>query len=231
MRDMTHGATLGPDGGVGGPAGSTYCGIFTLAPQEAVLGALSDLRFSGYVGPQEGPWVVAVCLRVRGAVAGDKMTSADVARALSAASGGAAFNLIVLDDKMLNIEAYRSGELVMSYYSDPTVEYPHNDELMPEPIGAQDAPAFAAALGAPELAEGLEELLGEELGESENESERVTRVLRLIGAPAWIVAAETLPKAVPSGPAAKEFTRLGAGKEGVSGRLDDAVRGIVRKKK
>jgi hypothetical protein len=223
--------TLGPDGGAGGPAGSTYAGIYAIGPREAVVTALSDLRFTGYVGPQEGPWVVLVCLRVRGAVAGDKMTSAQVARALSAASGGAAFTVVVLDDRMLNIEAFGSGERVLTYYSDPTVEFPYNDELTPEPMGAENAPAFAAALGRAEIAEELEELLGEELGESENESERLTRVLRLIGAPAWIVAAETLPKSVPSGPSAKEFTRLGAGKEGVTGRLDDAVRGLVRKKK
>ncbi len=223
--------TLGPDGGSGGPVGSTYAGIYTLAPREAVVTALSELRFSGYVGPQEGPWVVLVCLRVRGAVAGDKMTSADVARALSAASGGVAFTVVVVDDKMLNIEAFTSGEPVLRYYSDPTVAFPYNDALMPEPMGVEDTPALAAALGRAEIAEELEELLGEELGESENESERVTRVLRLIGAPAWIVAAETLPKSVSSGPGAKEFTRLGAGKEGVTGRMDEAVRGLVRKKK
>lgn len=230
MRFMTIG-TIGPDGGLGGPAGSTYCGIFAIAPREGVLTTLSELRFSGFVGPQEGPWVVSVCLRVRGAVAGDKMTSGHVARALSAASGVGAFNLIVVDDKMLNIEAFVAGERVMRYYSDPTVAFPFNEELSPEPMGAQDAHAFAAGVDKPEVAMELEESLAEELGESENESERVTRLLRLLGAPSWIVAAEALPKSVPSGPGAKEFTRLGAGKPGVTGRLDDAVRGIVRKKK
>jgi hypothetical protein len=226
-----HFMTIGPDGGSGGPAGFSYCGIFSLAPREGLVTTLSQLRFSGWVGPQEGPWVVAVPTRLRGAVAGERMTAADVARALSAADGSVAFCAIVREDKLLQLQAYASGEAILTYYSDPTVVDPYNDELTSDPMGAEDAPTFAAAVGRPEAGDDLTEILSEELGTSENESERITRVLRLLEAPTWLVASDALPKDVPAGPRAKDFTRLGAGRAGVQGRLDDAVRGLVRKKK
>lgn len=227
MRFMT----IGPDGGQGGPAGSSYCGIFSAAPREALLTVLADLRFSGWVGPQQEGWVVSVPTRVRGAVAGSKMTAPDVARELSRRGGGASFSATVIQDRLLELHAYDDGERLLSYYSDPTVVDPYNDELSPDPMGAQDAPAFAAAAGRPDAGADLEELLEEPLSSSEIESERITKVLRLLGAPTWVVSADALPKDVPAGPRAKEFTHLGAGKEGVRGHLDDALRGIVRKKK
>jgi hypothetical protein len=226
-----HFMTLAPDGGLGGPAGSSYCGIFSTAPLETFVTSLTRMRFSGWVGPQEDGWVVAVPSRVRGAVAGNKMTGPEVARAVSADDGGTAFCAIVLGDALLQLQAYTAGDVLLTYYSDPTVLDPTNDELMSDPMGADDAPALARAVGKPDVGDELEELLAEPLSESENESERLTQVLRLLGAPTWIVAADALPKDVPSGPRAKEFTRLGAGKEGVQGRIDDALRGIVRKKK
>ena len=45
------------------------------------------------------------------------------------------------------------------------------------------------------------------------------------------LASTSLPKDVPGGPRAKEMLKLGAGKEGVAGAVDNAVRGLVRKKK
>lgn len=227
MRFMT----IAPDGGQGGPTGFSYCGIFSTAPHETLLTALADLRFSGWLGPQQGRWVVAVPSRVRGAVAGNKMTAPDVARHLAEHGDGLTFSATVIGDKLLELHVYRASDRVMTYYSDPTVVDPYNDELSPTPMGAQDAPAFAEAAGLPGIGDDLEELLEEELTSSENESERITKVLRMLEAPTWIVAAEALPKDVPAGPRAKEFTRLGAGKEGVLGQIDDALRGIVRKKK
>lgn len=226
-----HFMTIGPDGGRGGPAGATYGGIYTTSPREAFVTSLAALRFSGWVGPQQGDWVVAVPTRVRGAVAGRKMTAADVARAVSAEGGGTAFCALVVSDKLLQIQAYTAGEPILAYYSDPTLFDPYNDELTSDPMGARDAPALAQAVRKPEVGEELEEVLDEYLSESENESERITKVLRLLGAPTWIVAADALPRDVPAGPRAKEFTRLGAGKEGVQGLLDHAVRGVVRKKR
>lgn len=216
---------------VSGPEGFTYSGIFTKADRAAVLEALASLRFSGWVGPQEGDWVVLVPTKTRGAVAGEKRAAEDVAETLSAASGSTALALTVEDDKLLLLWAYSGGTPVGWYVSDPTIARPNDDEASLEPEGAEHGPGIAAAWGLPDRGDDLAELLAEELGESTNESERVTAVLRLLDMPDWIVAAESLPKDVPGGPRAKAFTKLGAGKEGVSGAVDGAVRGLVRKKK
>jgi hypothetical protein len=216
---------------IGGPAGFTYCGIFVAAERPGVVAALGEMRFSGWVGPQEDEWVVLVPSRTHGAVAGNKRTAADVAQALSATAGGPALAALVEDDKLLLLWAYSAGVPIGAYVSDPTVARPWDDEASIEPEGAEHAPAIAAAWGAPEKADDLEEVLAEELGESTNESERITGILRLLAMPDWIVAAASLPKDVPGGPRAKSFTKLGAGKEGVTGAVDAAVRGIVRKKK
>lgn len=223
--------TLGPDGGMGGPAGASYSGIFAIAPREGLVTTLSDLRFSGWVGPQEGRWVVTIPSRLSGAVARDKMTPPLVARAISAATNDASCYVLVRQDKLLQLQAYAGGEPILTYYSDPTIVDPYNDELSASPMGAQDAPALAAALGKPDVGEELEELLDEQLSESENESERLIKVLRLLEAPTWVVSSDALPQDIPAGPLAKELTRLGAGRPGIQGRVDDAVRGIVRKKK
>lgn len=216
---------------IGGPTGFTYSGIFTRGTREDVLGALATMRFSGWVGPQEGDWVVAVPTRTHGAVAGEKMRAPDVARALAAMAGSASFAVTVEHDKLLRLWAYDDATEIGEYLSDPTVAYPYDDEVGPDPDGAEHAPAIAASCGAPDAGEDLEELLAEQLSESVNESERLTAVLRLLSVPDWVVASDSLPKDVPGGPRAKQFTKLGAGKEGVVGSVDAAVRGLVRKKK
>ncbi len=216
---------------IGGPAGFTYCGIFFSGTREAVLAALQERRFSGWVGPQEGDWVVAVPTRTHGAVAGAKMTAADLAQQVSALTGRGALAVTVEQDKLLILWAYNAGQDVGEYVSDPTVQRPYDETAGMEPEGAENAPSVAAACGKPEAGEDLESLLAEELTESVNESERLTAIVRLLGIPDWIVASASLPKDVPGGPRAKEFTKLGAGKEGVAGALSGTVKGIVRKKK
>lgn len=216
---------------IGGPTGFTYSGIYVRAEREQVLAALSALRFTGWVGPQEDAWVIAVPTRTKGAVAGEKRTVNEVAAELGARCGSAAIALTVEHDKLLLLWSYDGPQPIGMYISDPTVYSPYDDEATVDPIGAEQAPLIAAAAGRPDAAEDLEELLDEVLSESTNESERITAVLRLLQMPDWIVAAESLPKSVPGGPRAQEFTRLGAGKEGVAGTVDAAVRGLVRKKK
>lgn len=215
---------------IGGPSGFTYTGIFTRGSREDVLATLTALRFSGWVGPQEADWVVAVPTRAHGAVAGDKMRPDDVARALAAAVRSASLAVTVDDDRLLRMWSFDGDADLGDYLSDPTVAFPYDDEVGPDPIGADNAPGIAAACGRPDAAEDLEDLLAEHLGESENESERLTAVCRLLGMPDWLVAAASLPN-VPGGPKAAEVTKLGAGKEGVAGAVDAAIRGLVRKKK
>lgn len=215
---------------IGGPAGFTYTAIFLAGGREQILEALAEIRYSGWVGPQEGDWVVAIPGRPHGAVAGAKMTAADVAQQVSGTTAAGALAATVDNDKLLTLWAYNAGEDAGEYVSDPQVARPGDDEAGFEPEGSENAPFMATACGVPDLAEALEELLAEELGESMNESERLTAIVRLLGLPDWIVAASSLPKDVPGGPRAKEFTKLGAGKEGVAGAVSGAVKGIVRKK-
>lgn len=215
---------------ISGPSGFTYTGIFTRGARGAVLEALGALRFSGWVGPQEGEWVVAVPTRAHGVVAGDKARADDVARALASAVGSASLAVTVDDDRLLRMWSFSGDADLGDYLSDPSVAFPNDDEAGPDPIGADNAAGIAAACGRPEAADDLEDLLGEELGESTNESERLTAMCRLLGLPDWLVAAASLPN-VPGGPKAAEVTKLGAGKEGVAGAVDAAIRGLVRKKK
>ena len=66
---------------------------------------------------------------------------------------------------------------------------------------------LAAAAGRPGAAEDLTELLGEQIDrDSTFESERLRAALRLLGMPAWLVAASSLPRDVPSGPRRGETT-------------------------
>jgi hypothetical protein len=100
------------------------------------------------------------------------------------------------------------------------------------PMGTEHAAAFADALGVPEAADELEELLAEELdADSMIESERLAGVLRLLALPGWLVSAASLPRDVPLGPRAREFTRLGAGVPGVRGRLLGRAVDVVRRRR
>ncbi len=216
---------------IGGPSGFTYSGVLARAERDAVLSTLGEARFSGWVGPQEGDWVVAVPTRTHGAVAGSKMRLADVARALAAASRGPAVAVLVDDDKVLWLWAFDGDTDLGSYLSAPSVAFPHDDEAGIEPEGSAIGSALAAAVDRPDAGEDLEEILAEELTDSVNESERLTAVCRLLDLPEWLVASASLPRNVAGGPRAKDFTKLGAGREGVKGSVDAAVRGIVRKKK
>jgi hypothetical protein len=74
--------------------------------------------------------------------------------------------------------------------------------------------AFAAACGRTEVADDLVEVLEPPLDEdSEIESERLSTVLRLLGLPGWLVAANALPKHVWGGPDPADFTRLVRGRQ------------------
>lgn len=127
------------------------------------------------------------------------------------------------------IAVWTDGAEVARYVSDPSREPGADDEVLPDPVGVEEARAIADACGRPEAGEELEELLSEELDpDSEIESERLGRVLRLLGLPSWPVAASSLPRHVPTGPPTREMTRLGAGVPGplgwLSGRAADVVR-------
>jgi hypothetical protein len=227
----------GPDGPtVGG--GCTYAGIFVCAEHAGVLGYLAERRFSGWLGPQESDWVLAVPEEVVAAVAGDGTDLLALAVGLARRLGTVTVAARVERDRVLRLDAWdgtddqdtQEPEHLGSYLSDPTVDAP-DEEVYPEPVGAHHAPRYAEACGHPEVSDELTELLAEELDpESVFESERLDSVLRLLDLPRWLVAVTSLPGDVPSGPRRSELVRLGAGREGVPGRVAGAMTGVVRRR-
>ena len=226
---MSVWAGVGP---ADGPAGHTYAGLIVRLPaadgRAQVLQALRDLRFTGWLGPEQDGWLVAVAARGAGTVAARRRGVLGVAEDLAGRLDATLVAVRVADDRQLVLSLWAGGEEAGRYVSDPSHGL-RDAEVLTDPLGAEHAAAFAAAAGRPEAAEELGELLAEELDpDSVIESERLTRVLRLLRLPEWLVAAASLPRDVPGGPRAGEFTRLGAGVPGLGGRLVGRVAQVTR---
>ena len=226
--------TSAADSDLEGPAGYTYAAVLVRADvpdaHAVVLGALRGLRFSGWVAPPRDGWSVAVPATGGGTVATQRRGVVGVAEAVAESVPEATVVAVrVLRDRQLVVAAWVDGAEVGRYVSDPSAEPWADAEVLSDPVGAEDAQAFAEACGRPEAGEDLAELLAEELDtDSEIESERLGRVLRMLGLPTWVVAASSLPRDVPTGPRTRDLTRLGAGVPGplgwVAGRAADVVR-------
>lgn len=223
------------------PAGLSYAGVYARGAREAVIEALGALGFSGYVGPQEGAWVVAVAANPRGAVASGKRRVDDVARESAATLGAVVLAVEVDRDERLRLWPFEEADALPAYDSAPPQEdgepaYTLDDfgnPVLPDGAPADGEMVAAALLATLEVADeddALVHLLDEELGEDTSESERLVAVLRLLGLPTWIVSSDSLPKRVPGGPDKDEVIRLGAGKTGLSGRVADALRRPVRQR-
>ncbi len=219
------------------PEGHRYAGLVVDVSdtgREALLAALSRARFSGWVGPAEGRWAVAVVDDPEGSVAGSRTGVPGLARRIADGLGTLAVGVEVDDARVLRLTWIRP-EGDGAYDSDPSVghEEEDDDDLDDSPVGVELLDELAAACGRPEVAEDLAELLGERIDrDSTFESERLRATLRLLGMPTWLVAASSLPRDVPSGPRRRETTRLGAGRTGPAGRLQGAaMRGVRRRRK
>lgn len=233
------------DPGDGDPGGVSYSGVFAAAPREQVLGALAGLRFTGWIGPQEQRWVLAVTQSARIAVAAGRRSVAGVARDLSADLDVLTLAVEVDRDRALRLWAYDGTKGVGWFDSDPAEDdelamtevvldelgEPVLGELFTSSTGAEHAATLAQHCGADtDAAEELEELLDDELSEDVSESERLKAVLRLLGLPTWLVASGSLPRRVPGGPDAEAFTRLGAGHTGIAGWLSGALTRPLRRR-
>jgi hypothetical protein len=138
----------------------------------------------------------------------------------------------VLIDRQLVLAAWVDGEELGRYVSDPSREPGAEKETLAEPLGLEYAEMFAAVAERPDAAGDLGELLADELDpDSVIESERLSKVLRLLGLPTWLVAAATLPKDIPTGPRGRDLTRLGAGRTGFGGRLAGRAAEVLRKRR
>lgn len=228
----------GPDD-PGAMLGHSYAGLFASADRDAVLQALAERRFTGWLGPQEDGWVLAVAERPAGVVAGGGTALTSLAIDLAGELDTVVIVAQVERDRVLRLDGWTGAddddreepEALGSYVSDPSVDA-EDDDVYPEPSGSWFAPAYAEACGVPQVADELTEVLAEELDpESVFESERLDSVLRLLELPRWLVSAQSLPGDVPAGPRRGELIRLGAGREGVAGRLAGAVTGVLRKRR
>lgn len=219
----------------GGPIGDTYGAVLVRddgGGGDDVLAALRGLRFSGWVAPPDGGWIVAIARPGGGVVATGRRGVLEVGGALAEQLATTVLAVRVLVDRQLVIAAWSAGEELGRYSSDPSREPGADETVLTDPMGEEYAAAFAAACGEPDAAEELEEVLGEELdSDSVYESERLARVLRLLGLPAWIVASAALPRAIPTGPRVRDLVRLGAGAEGAAGRVRGRAADVVRSRR
>ena len=220
-----------------GSAGYTY-GFLVVRPDDGahtrddLLGALREVRFSGWLARPEDGGLIAVAESGAGTVAAGRRGVAGVGEWLAGRLGDTVLAVRVITDRQLLLAVWADGEEVGRYVSDPSLEPGADDDILPDPLGEENAAAFAAALGVPEVADDLAELLTEQLDpDSVIESERLARVLRLVGLPTWLVAAANLPGDLPTGPNSRDLTRLGAGVPGMLGRLCGAAVNVVRKRR
>jgi hypothetical protein len=197
-----------------------------------VLAALREIRFSGWVAAPESGWLVAVAATGAGTVAAGRRGVIGVGERLAERLGGPVLAVRVLADRQLLLALWADGDEVGRYVSDPSHGFPADDGVLSEPLGVEHAEAFATACGRPDVADDLGETLAEELDpESVIESERLSAVVRLLGLPGWLVAASALPRDPPTGPRARDLTRLGAGVPGLLGRLCGHAVDIVRRRR
>lgn len=233
--------------------GESYAGVYLAATRDAAAAGLVETAFTGFVGPQEGDWVLAVATNARGTVAAGKRTIDTLARDLAADLGAVAIAVEVDRDKRLRLWAYESGERIGSFDSAPEddgelavgqIPLDEFGDPLPEAMlalggsGAQSAAELVRVCvgpGAPDdeesdPADDIEELLGEELTESESESDRLRSVLRLLTLPTWLIASTSLPKDVPGGPRAGQVLHLRAGRTGVAGLTLGALSERTRRK-
>lgn len=219
---------------VGGPAGHSYGAVIVpagaLAPDE-LRQLLSGIRFSGWVAPPTAGWIVLIGNPGDGVVADGRRGVIEVAGTLAGRVVGPVLALRVRNDRQLGLVAWQVGEEIARYCSDPSREPGADDDVLTEPVGAESAPVLAGLVDRPDAAEDLSELLDEELDpDSVYESERLGRMLRLLGLPDWIVAAGSLPRAMPRGPKASELVRVRAGSTGMGGRIREALLRPVRRR-
>jgi hypothetical protein len=216
-----------------GPAGYSYAAVVVRATEtQAVLDRLREIRFSGWVAPPEGGWVVVVPESAEAATAAGRRGVVEVGEALVQGRDGTAIAVRVLHDRQLVMVCWAAGEEVARYVSDPAREPGARADVLDDSVGVEGADAIAEACGRAEAADDLAGLLDEGLDPDEEiESERLSRVLGLLELPAWIVSVWVLPRRMPVGRSVKALTRLGAGRSGAAGWLVGRAARAVRRRR
>jgi hypothetical protein len=235
MRDDRDVYPVPPPGSeIGGPEGHSYGAVIVPDGQTTpaiVREVLSGIRFSGWVSPARDGWIVLLGDPGDGVVADGRRGIIEVGGVLADEVAGPLLAVRVRHDRQLALVAWRAGDEAARYCSDPSREPGADKDVLSEPFGAESADVLAELWNQQAAAEELTELLEDELDpDSVYESERLRSVLRLLGLPAWIVAAGSLPRAMPTGPKPTELDRLRAGATGVTGRSRDALLRPMRKR-
>lgn len=222
------------DSEVGGPAGHSYGAVVVPADELSLSelhDALAGIRFTGWIAPPADGHVVLLGDPGDGVVADGHRGIIEVAGVLAERVSGSVLAVRVRHDRQLALVAWRDGQEAARYCSDPSREPGADEDVLAEPFGAESARTLAELWDRPDAADQLSELLEEELDpDSVYESERLGTTMRLLGLPAWIVAAGALPRAMPTGPKASALTHLRAGAAGVAGRTRDALLRPVRRR-
>lgn len=218
----------------GEPQGETYGAVIlpddALTP-EGVLEVLRGIRFSGWISPPGNGWIVVFGDPGDGVVADDRRGVIEVAGELAHGTERPLLAIRVRRDRQLGLVVWRGGEEVGRYCSDPSREAGADKDVLDQPVGSELAESLAELWDRADAVDEITELLEEELDpDSVYESERLRTLLRMLGLPAWIVAAGALPEDIPTGPRASELTRLRAGATGYTGRtLGPALRALRRR--
>lgn len=86
--------------------GHSYSGLFVRADHDAVLDRLTEHRFSGWLGPQEGSWVLAVAEKPGGPVAGSGLSLLSLAGTLAQELSTVTIAARVERDRMLRLDGF-----------------------------------------------------------------------------------------------------------------------------
>lgn len=97
----------------------SYAGLFVAAPQAQVLQFLEESRFSGWLGPQQGQWVLAVAENPLGRVAGNKRALAELGSHVAARTGELALAVRVDREERLQLWLFRGTETISTLDTDP----------------------------------------------------------------------------------------------------------------
>ncbi|WP_353828060.1 hypothetical protein [Agromyces sp. SYSU T0242] len=224
---------IGPPVESSGPGGETYAAVLVRADggEAEVTRALRDLRATGWVAPPDAGWIAFVAAPGDGVVAAGRRDVLALAGELAARLDVAVLSVRVRHDRQLVLAAWRGEDELGRYSSDPSREPGADEEVLAEPVGVEHAAAVASLAGHPGAEEVLARILGEELeSESVFESERLREVLELLTLPSWLVAVAALPDDVPTGPRARSFTRLGAGRAGAAGVVAGRLARVARRR-
>jgi len=192
-----------------------------------VLAGLREVRFTGWLAPPEDGWVVAAASTRT--VAAGRRGIVGVGAALADRLAAVVLAVRVVDDRQLALVGWEGGAEIGRYLSDPS--WGADDDVLPDPLGVAGAGDLAAACGRAGAADALAEVLAEQLDpDSVNESERLARILRLLGLPPWVVAVDSLPRDIPTGPRAADLTRLRLGAPGLRGPLRAPLAPVTRRR-